>query len=64
MKVCSISNKFLYEAWEHREVNIKGTIIPLIVSFVLVVAVAVLLLTLYKKYNDDVESARLRYNSS
>ena len=38
------------------------TIVPLVVSAVLVAVIAVGLLKLYKKYDGEIEAARLRYN--
>lgn len=44
--------------------GLKTTILPLLVSSLLVVAVGILLIKLYRKYDREIETARLKYNTN
>ena len=41
----------------------KTTIVPLVISLLLVIAVGVLLYRLYRKYDQEIEVTRLKYSS-
>lgn len=51
-----------FEVWEHKEIKITTLLIPFILSFVGVIGVSYAIFRIYKKYNVDVENARIRYN--
>jgi len=62
-RICESSEELIYKSWEHGEVKIGTMLVPLLLSLFGVLVIAIVVIRVYRKYNDDVDKARLRYNT-